>query len=130
MFYFFDKVKALMANVEPFNLNEYLLFYYDYDDVYELEMELANKSGLMVNFISTFNTPCTFESIATPSNNMGMEGKIAWELLKTQLTQNQMAWVLHHKFYLPYHFFLVNDGKKPNLVLSQNMCCFICHYVS
>jgi len=28
-----------MANIEPFNLNENLLFYYYYDDVYELEME-------------------------------------------------------------------------------------------
>jgi hypothetical protein len=77
-----------MANIEPFNLNEDLLFYYDYDDVYELEMELVKESSLMANFISTFRTPCTFESIATPSNNMGMEGEIAWELLKIQLAQN------------------------------------------
>jgi hypothetical protein len=35
-FYFFHKIRTLMANIEPFNLNEDILFYYDYDDVYEL----------------------------------------------------------------------------------------------
>ncbi len=60
-----------MANIEPFNLNENLLFYYYYDDVYELEMEWVKESNLMASFISTFSTLSTFESIATPSDNMG-----------------------------------------------------------
>jgi hypothetical protein len=59
-----------MADIEPFNLNEDLSFYYDYDDVYELEMELAKESCLRVIFISTLSTPSTFENIATPSDNM------------------------------------------------------------
>jgi hypothetical protein len=49
--------------------------------------------------------------------------------LKVQLTLNQQAWVLHHRLSLPWHFFVVNDGKKPNPLTIQTMHFLVCHYV-
>jgi len=51
-------------------------------------------------------------------------------VLKTQLTLNQKAWVLHYKLSLSYNFFVVNHGNKLDHVMPQTMCCVICHFVS
>jgi hypothetical protein len=58
-----------------------------------------------------------------------VEVEITWEVLKVQLTLNQQAWVLHHRLSLPWHFFVVNDGKKPNPLTIQTMHFLVCHYV-
>jgi hypothetical protein len=58
-----------------------------------------------------------------------VKAKIAWEVLKVQLTLNQQAWVPHHKLFLLWHCFVVNDGKKPNPSTNQTMRCLVCHFV-
>jgi len=30
---------------------------------------------------------------------------------------------------LPWHFFVVNDGKKPSPLTTQNMCCLVYHSI-
>jgi hypothetical protein len=40
------------------------------------------------------------KAFITPSN-LEVKVKIAWEALKTQLTLNKKAWVLHHMLSLP-----------------------------
>ncbi len=62
-------------------------------------------------------------------NNLDVETKIAWEVLKAQLNLNKQAWVPHHRLSLLWHFFVVNDGKKPNRLTSQTMHCLLCHFV-
>jgi hypothetical protein len=52
-----------------------------------------------------------------------------WEVLKVQLTLNKQAWVPCHKLFLLWHFFVVNDDKKPNPLTTQTTCCLVCHFV-
>jgi hypothetical protein len=106
---------------------------HQYDDnVANLEMgNLAKVLGLVVGSISTplgSPTPDVLESVEA-QKNLDVEAKIAWEVLKTQLTLNQQVWIPYHMFFLPWHFFVVNDGKKPNPLTIQTMCCLVCHYV-
>jgi hypothetical protein len=77
---------------------------------------LIELLGAMVGSISTLNglTSNVFESIKT-FNNLDAETKITWEVLKAQLTLNQQAWAHHHM--LSFHFIMVNDGNKRNLVM-------------
>jgi hypothetical protein len=49
--------------------------------------------------------------------------------LKVQFILNQKTLVLHHKLSFPEHFFVVNDGSKPNIIQLQIMHCVICHFV-
>jgi hypothetical protein len=79
---------------------------------------LAEVLGLMVGSISTLNglTPNAFESIKT-FNNLDVETKTTWEVLKAQLTLNQQAWVHHHMLFFLGHFLMVNDANKHDLVM-------------
>ncbi len=77
----------------------------------------------MVDSISMPNAPSISENIATP-NTLDLEIEVAQELLETQWTLNQKSWILHHKFFLSQHFFVVNDDDKPNRITTQSM-----HYV-
>jgi hypothetical protein len=81
-----------------------------------------------VGSISTPSGSSTSESIVT-SIDLDVEAKITCETLKTQLILNQKKRVLHHMLSFPWHFFVVNDDKKPNLVLPQAMHYVICCYV-
>jgi hypothetical protein len=112
-----------MVEIKTLNLNEDI---HQYDDnVVDLEMgNLVEVLGLVVSLISTpfgSRAPNVLKNIEAPSNS-DVEAKIAWEVLKAQLTLNQQAWV-HHKLSLPWYFFVANDGKKLNPLTSQTMCC-------
>jgi hypothetical protein len=60
------------------------------------------------------------ENIATLTI-LDLKAEVAWELLKIQLTLQQKAWVLHSRFFLPWHFFTINDSNKPNPIRPQTM---------
>jgi len=61
---------------------------------------------------------------------LDLEIEVAWELLKIQLTLQQKAWVPHSRFSPPWHFFIVNDDNKLDLIRLQTMWCVICHSIS
>jgi hypothetical protein len=114
-----------MAKIETLNLNEDI---HQYDDnVVDSEMRnLVEVSGLVVSSISTplgSRAPNALKSIEALSNS-DVETKIAWEVLKAQLTLNQ-GWVPSHKLSFLWYFFMVNDGKKPNPMSTQTMCCLV-----
>ncbi len=109
--------KAKMVEIKAFNLKD--IHQYD-DNVFDLEMgNLAKVSRRMVGSIST-----PFGSQAT-----WMWSWNCWEVLKVQLTLNKQAWVPCHKLFLLWHFFVVNDDKKPNPLTTQTTCCLVCHFV-
>ncbi len=106
---------------------------HQYDDnVADLEMgNLVKVLGQVIGQISTplgSPTPDVLESVEA-QNNLDVEAKIAWEVLKTQLTLHQQVWVPYDMLSLPWHFFVVNDGKKPNPLIPQTMHCLVCHFV-
>jgi hypothetical protein len=102
---------------------------FDDDDANEMTLASNKVSGLMPSSISTPSASTLSKSIATPSTS-NLEAKVAWELLNVQLSLNQKVGIPHSKTSLPWHFFVVNDGSKPNPTFFQTMCCTICHYVS
>lgn len=79
---------------------------------------LAKVSRPMVGSISTLNglTPNVFENIKT-FNNLDVKTKTTWDVLKAQLTLNQQASVCHHRLSFLWHFLMVNDGNKHDLVM-------------
>jgi hypothetical protein len=97
-----------MAQIETFNLNENLMLDYD-GNVFGLDdLELGsfkNIKPLVVISISTSNVPFSFgfENIATLTI-LDLEVKVAWELLKIQLTLQQKAWVPRNRFSPPSIF--------------------------
>jgi hypothetical protein len=98
----------------------------------DLELgSFENIGPLVIISVSTPNAPfsCGFESIATLTI-LDLEIKVAWELLKIQLTLQQKAWVPHNRFSPPYHFFIINDDRKLDLIRPQTMWCVICHSIS
>jgi hypothetical protein len=118
-----------MANeIETFGLNVHIHKGFDFDDFYLELKNLVEDCGPIVGSISMPSGSYAFESITTP-NDLDEEAKIAWEVLKAQLISNQKAWVPHHKLFLPWHFLVVNDGNKLYTIMSQTMCCVICHFV-
>jgi hypothetical protein len=119
-----------MVDIEVLNVNVDLMVA-SFDDGGANEMTLGSNevSRPTVGSISTPSSPTLFESIATPSTS-NLEAKVAWELLKAQLSLNQKVGILHSGTSLSLHFFMVNDGTKPNPTFSQTIHCTICHYVS
>lgn len=89
-----------MAKMETFNLNEDL--HQHYDDIANFKMEnLAKLLGQVVSSIWTTNglTPNAFKNIET-LKSFDAKVKFAREVLKVQLTMNQLAWVFHHKLLI------------------------------
>jgi len=84
----------------------------------------------LAQFLTPFGSQAidASKSVEAP-NNLDVEVKIAWEVLKVQLTLNSQVWVLHQKLFVPWYFFVVNDGKKLNPLTTQTMCCFVCHSI-
>jgi len=60
---------------------------------------LAKVLGLMVGSILMPNRPFTFERIVS-LNNLDVETKIAWEVLKIQLILSKKAWIFHCMLFL------------------------------
>jgi len=94
-----------MAQIETFNLNENLMLDYNGNVFGPDDLELGSFEDtwpLVVTSVSTPNAPSSygFESIATPTI-LDLEAKVAWELLKIQLTLQQKAWVRHIRFSPP-----------------------------
>jgi hypothetical protein len=119
-----------MLDIEVLNVNVDLMAVgFNNDGANEMALGSNEVSRLLVGSISTPSTPTHFASIATPSTS-NLEAKVAWDLLKVQFSFNQKVGILHSKTSFPWHFFVVNDGSKPNPTLSQTMPCTICHYVS
>jgi len=118
-----------VVDIEVLNVNvDLMVVGFDDDGVNEMALGSNEVSGLVVGSISTPSTPTPSKSIATPSTS-NLEIEVAWELLKVQLSLNKKTWIPHSRTYLPRHFFVVNDGSKPNPTFSQTMCCIICHSV-
>ncbi len=61
---------------------------------------LAKVLGLMVGSISMPNGPFAFESIVS-LNNLDVETKIAWEVMKIQLILNKKAWISRCMLFFP-----------------------------
>jgi hypothetical protein len=126
--------KAKMAQIETFNLNENLMLDYDGNVHGPNDLELGSFEDtrlLVIVSVSTPYVPSSYDSenIATP-NILDLELEAPWELLKIQLTLQQKAWVPHNRFFLPLHFFTINDGNEPDPIQLQTMECVIFHYVS
>ncbi len=119
-----------MANeIETFGLNVHIHEGFDYDGIHLELKNLLEDFGPIVGSISMPNGPFAFESIRMP-NDLDEEAKIAWEILKAQLILNQKTWVLHHKLFFPWHFFMVNDCNKQYTIMLQTMHCVICQSYS
>jgi hypothetical protein len=73
--------------------------FYD-DGGNEMALGSDEVSGLVVGSIFTPSPPTPFESITTPSTS-NPKAKVAWELLKFQLSLNQKAWIPPSKTSLP-----------------------------
>jgi hypothetical protein len=73
---------------------------FDYDDVHLELGNIVKDSRPPVGSISAPSGPYDSKSIVRLCD-FDEEGKIAWEVLQTQLTLNQKAWVLHHKLSFP-----------------------------
>jgi hypothetical protein len=118
-----------MANeTETFGLNVHIHEGFDYDGFHLESKNLVEDFGPIVDLILMPSGLFAFESIRMP-NDLDEEAKIAWEVLKAQLILNQKAWVLHHKLFFPWHFFMVNDCNKLYTIMLQTMHCVICHLV-
>jgi hypothetical protein len=119
-----------MAKIKTFNLNEDV---HQYDDnVVNLEMgnlaEVSRLTGGLISIPLGSSIPHASESVEAP-RILDVEAEISWEVLKVQLTLNQQAWVPHHMLFLHWHFFVVNDGKKPNPLTIQTICYLIYQFV-
>jgi hypothetical protein len=114
---------------EIFDLNVHMHEGFDCNDVH---LELGNLVKYyhrpIVGLILMLTEPSTSKSITTPSD-LDEETKIAWEVLKARFILNQKTLVPHRKLSFLEHFFVVNDGSKPNLILPQIMQCVICRFV-
>jgi hypothetical protein len=76
---------------ETFDLNEHHHEAFDYDDVHDLDGRIVAKdSRPLVGSILMPSIPYGFESIVTP-NDLDVEIKLAWEVLKTQFILNKKA---------------------------------------
>jgi hypothetical protein len=106
-----SKFKTKMAKTETFNLNENLLIDYDYDGLDDMEVGSFEDIKPMVGSISTLNAPSGSKNI-TILDILDIETKVAWKLLKTQLTLNWKAWVPYHTFSFLWHFFILNDHSR------------------
>jgi len=62
-------------------------------------------------------------------SDLDEEVEITWEVLKAQFSLNKKTLIPHRKLSFLEHFFVVNDGSKPNLILVQIMHYVICHFV-
>jgi hypothetical protein len=113
---------------KTFGLNVHMHEDFDCDDVHLESRNWVKDYEPVVGSISTPNAAYAFGSIATP-NDLNEEAKFAWEVLKVQLILNQKACVLHHKLFLPWHFFVMNDGNNLDFILSQTMHRVICHSI-
>jgi hypothetical protein len=86
---------------------------FDCHDAHLESRNLIKDFTSLVGSILTPSGPSTSESIAT-LNDLDEETKIAWEVPKAQFILNKKTWVPHHMLFLPWHFFVVNDGSKLN----------------
>jgi hypothetical protein len=117
----------MIDQTKTFSLNVHMHEGFDCDGVHLESRNLTKDSRSIVGLISMPIEPFAPKNNVTP-NDLNEETKITPEVLKVQFILNQKAWVPHHRLSLPWHFFVVNDGSMPNLILLQTMCCVICHY--
>ncbi len=61
---------------------------------------LAKVLGLMVGLISMPNRPFAFKNIVS-LNDLDVETKIAWEVLKIQLILSKKAWISCCMLFIP-----------------------------
>jgi hypothetical protein len=106
---------------EIFNLNVHMHEGSDFNDVHLESRNLGKYSRPIVGLILILNEPSTSKSITMP-NDLDEEAEIAWEVLRVQCILNQKTLVPHHKLSFPEHFFVVNDGSKPNIIFLQILC--------
>ncbi len=101
---------------------------FDEDVVDDLALGLDENLGPMAGSILTSNAPTTFESIVA-LGTANLEAMVKWELLKAQLTLNQMFWISHYRISFLV-FFVVNDCSKFSTTTIQTMHFVICHFIS
>jgi hypothetical protein len=74
-----------------------------------------------------FSAPHTFESIITP-NNLDLEAKVPWMgIVEDHFDLESKGMDPSPQIVYALSFFMVNDGRKPNLISAQAMRCVICH---
>jgi hypothetical protein len=99
---------------------------YDASNSSDVHLEFGNlleDSKPQVGSILTPSVPSIYENIVNPTD-LDVKSETTWEVFKIQFILNQKKWVLHHMLFFPWNFFVVNDDRKPDLVLLQTM-----HYV-
>ncbi len=101
---------------------------FDEDVVDDLALGLDEDLGPMASSILTSNACTTFESIVT-LGIANLEAMVTSELLKAQLTLNQMFWNSHNRISFLV-FFVVNDCSKFSTTTIQTMHFVICHFIS
>jgi hypothetical protein len=109
-----------MASIEVLNVNgDLMATSFDDDGANEMALGSDEVSRPMVSSISTPTAPTPSKSIIT-LNIANLKAKVAWGLLKVQLSLNQKAWILHSRTSFTWHFFVVKDGSKPNPTTLSN----------
>jgi hypothetical protein len=74
-------------------------------------VNLTKDFGPFLGLISMQSGTSTSKNIAT-LNDLDEEIEIAKEVLKVQFILNKKTWVLHHRLFFTWHFFVVTNGSK------------------